>query len=183
VEQAAHHGALGAVDALGDLLVGHALKLAHDDDLAVLLGQTVDPLVERGAKLARLEGGRGLERRAPRRRRTTLGRLVQALLARATLLATLVDADVDDDPVQPGKGGRATLEALGGAHHLDERVVHGVERFVLVLEDGPCERVDLAMVPTVKRLDVELVAVLVPNHARMTYQVSCRPHFLKSLGF
>ena len=43
VEQPAHHRTLGAPDAPSDLLVAHAMKLAHHQDRAVLLGEAFDP--------------------------------------------------------------------------------------------------------------------------------------------
>src|SRR5439155_821224 len=77
----------------------------------------------------------------------------------APMLAPLIETQVDDDAVEPGRELRAAVEAPRRLEDPDEGLLRQVARVLGVSHDGPCEPVRASLVARVATIATEVAGI------------------------
>src|SRR5262245_9308260 len=153
------HGRLGALEYLGDVVRRHVLLHPEQHGGPLTRGQSI----HRGAQVlhcslvGELVDGVGDGRRLPVEDRLTLVVIIARPQLPPAILPFVVEAKVDQDPVEPGGELRPAAEAPGRLVKADEGLLRDVARVLVVAQDGPSEAVRPLLVARHQEVERRLV--------------------------
>src|SRR5437763_1103057 len=157
------HRRLRALQHRGDLRGRELLLHLEDHRRALLAREPVHRRPERGQRPLPAEGVDGVGERGRLAVEERLARVRIRLVARpeapAPALPAVVQAQVDQDPVEPGREFRAPGEARRGLVEPDERLLRQIARVLGVPEDGPGEPVRAFLVSRDEEVERRLVSI------------------------
>ena len=166
---------LGRVDGLADLLEREPAELAHQEHLALIVGQAIDrvgdPLANGrgfGASLGRDLLGRGRVEDAQARVFTSTATLRLERQGLAEFLpAALVDTQVASDREDPSRELGAGLVAIFGSNHAQEHLLQHLVGSGAIVDAAQQEIVEAPLVSNDEDLERRRLAVAEREHQRL----------------
>src|SRR5262245_56386136 len=158
------HGRLRALEHPGDIVGRHVFLHPEEHGSTLARSQSI----HRGAQVlhrplrAQLLGRVGDRRRLPLEDRLVLVAVVTRPHLPPAILALVVEAEVDQDPVEPGRELRPPAEAPGRLEETDERLLRDVARVLAVAQHRPGEAIRPLLVARHEEVERRLVP---PGHA------------------
>src|SRR5262249_5371428 len=166
---------LGDAEGLADLVGGHALDLAQEEDRAVDLGKLGEGGLEQGGELSVAELRFGAARRAHQFLPSVL-LVAERRLGEAPARAQPVDRRVDRDAHQPGRDLRPLDELAEVQESAKIRLLHDVLALRLVAEERAHGAVDPLVVATHEYLEEIPIARAHARDDLLVRQISDRIH-------
>lgn len=191
VAHAALHRVLRDLQDLRDLAEAEVRDLAHEIDLALILGQLFDrvrdPIAELGPRRDALDVGAGARVGRLLTERRTLAfvaptRLVQRAMPPMGGLAELVDAEVAHDGVDPGRETSVGFEVVSALRDAHEGLLHDVFGSSAFADVTQREIVEGVLVPSDERGERCPVAALVSGDEHFVGEITVLPQAPPSLS-